>query len=83
MQATVELPEAIGRQLEALAKREGATPAELILRIVEAHVETISPAKQSDFDVRLPLIAASETGPIRPVTGEDLDEVFSRDHLSA
>jgi hypothetical protein len=83
MQATVELPDAVLRQLEVLAEREGATPADLILRLVKTHVEQCSPQLQSTIDVRLPLIAASETGPIQPVTGRDVDEIFSRDHLTA
>jgi len=47
MQAAVEPPDAILRQLEILAKREGATPDDLILRLVEAHVEQCSPPLQS------------------------------------
>ena len=83
MQATVELPEPFLRQLEVLAKREGATPADLILRLVEAHVEQCNPPVQRTIEVHLPLIAASETGPIQPVTGKDVDDIFSRDHLTA
>jgi hypothetical protein len=83
MQATVELPDALLRQLEMLAKQEGATPADLILRIVKTQVEQCSPQLQSTIEVHLPLIAASETGPIQPVTGRDVDETFSRDHLTA
>ena len=83
MQATVELPEPVLRQLEILAKREGATPADLILRLVEAHVERYSLPLQSNIEVHLPLISASETGTIQPVTGRDIDEIFSRDHLTA
>jgi hypothetical protein len=33
--------------------------------------------------VSLPLIPASETGPIRPVTGRDVDELLSDDHFAA
>jgi hypothetical protein len=71
MQATVELPDALLRQLEMLAKQEGATPADLILRIVKTHVDQCNPHLQSTIEVELPLIAASETGPIQPVTGRD------------
>jgi hypothetical protein len=35
------------------------------------------------LDVSLPLIPASETGPIRPVTGKDVDELLSDDRLTA
>lgn len=83
MQATVELPEAVLRRLEVLAKREGATPADLILRLVEAHVERCNPPAERGVEVHLPLIAASETGPIQPFTGKDVDEILSRDHLAA
>ena len=83
MQAIVELPEAVLRELEALARREGATAADLIRRLVEAHVKRSQPAAQRAHDVHLPLIPASETGPIRPVTGADVDELLASDHLTA
>ena len=83
MQATVELPEAVLWQLEMLAKREGATAADLIRRLVEAHVADNQPSMQRNPDVPLPLVPAAETGPIRPVTGKDVDDLLSRDHLAS
>jgi hypothetical protein len=80
MQATVDLPEPVLRRLEALAKQEGATSADLIQRLIEAHVERYSPPLPRDFEVDLPLITAVETGPIQPVTGSDVDEILSHDH---
>ena len=75
MQATVELPEVVLQQLEMLATREGATPGDLIRRIVEDHVARSQPSVQRSLSVSLPLIPASETGPIGPVTGKDVDEL--------
>jgi len=83
MQATVELPEVVLHQLEMLAQREGATPGELIRRIVEEHVARSQPFVERGVNVSLPLIPASETGPIRPVTGRDVDELLSDDHFAA
>jgi hypothetical protein len=83
MQATVELPEAVLQQLEMLAKREGATPGDLIRRIVEDHVARNQPSVQRSLSVSLPLIPASETGPIAPVTGKDVDKLLSDDRLTA
>jgi len=83
MQATVELPEVVLQQLEVLARQEGATPGDLIRRIVEDHVARSQPSARRRFEVSLPLIPASETGPIQPVTGKDVDEILSDDHLSA
>ena len=76
MQATVELPEVVLR-LEMLARREGATPGDLIRRIVEDHVARSQPSAQRSFNVSLPLIPASETGPIGPITGKDVDVLLS------
>lgn len=70
-------------QLEMLAKQEGATPADLIRRLVEARIETSSEPLQCNLEAHLPLIPASETGPIQPVTGADVDAILSRDHLTA
>jgi len=83
MRATVELPEAVFRQLEMLAGREGATPGNLIRRIVEDHVARCRPSVERRFSVSLRLIPASETGPIRPITGKDVDVLLSDDHLPA
>jgi hypothetical protein len=83
MQATVELPEVVLQQLEILARREGATPGDLIRRIVEDHVARSQPSVQRGFNVSLPLIPASETGPIRPLTGKDVDELLSDDNFAA
>lgn len=83
MQATVELPEPVLRQLETLARREGATPGDLIRRIVEDHVACSQASVQRSFNVSLPLIPASETGPIQPLTGKDVDELLSDDLLPA
>jgi hypothetical protein len=76
MQATVELPEVVLQQLEMLARREGATPGDLIRRIVEDHVARSQRSVISNLNVSLPLIPASETGPIRPVTGTDVDKLL-------
>ena len=72
MQATVELSEVVLRQLEMLAQQEGATPGDLIRRIVEDHVARSQPSVKHSLNVSLPLLAASETGPIRPITGKDV-----------
>ena len=76
MQATVEIPEAVLHQLEMLARREGATPGDLIRRIGEDHVARSQPSPSSSLNVSLPLIPASETGPIRSVAGKDVDELL-------
>ena len=83
MQATVELPEVVLQQLETIARREGATPGDLIRRIVEDHVARCQPSIQRSFNVSLPLIPACETGPIQPITGKDVDVLLSDDHLPA
>jgi hypothetical protein len=83
MQATVDIPEPVLHQLEMLARREGATPGDLIRRIVEDHVARSQPSVARSLNVSLPLIPASETGPIRPVTGKDVDELLSDDRLTA
>ena len=83
MQVPVELPEVSLQQLEMLARREGTTPGDLIRRIVEDHVARSQPPVQPTFNVSLPLIPATETGPIRPVTGKDVDELLSDDRLTA
>ena len=75
MQATVELPDVVLQQLEILARREGATPGDLIRRIIEDHVARSQPSIGQSLNVSLPLIPASETGPIRPVTGKNVDEL--------
>jgi hypothetical protein len=79
MQAAVELQEGVLQQLELLAKRENATPGDLIRRIVEDHVARSQPFVPRSLNVD----PTSETGPIRPVTGKDVDQLLSDDHLTA
>jgi hypothetical protein len=55
----------------------------VIRGLVEAHIARGNPPAQRTLEVHLPLIPASATGPIQPVTGEDVDEVLSRDDLTA
>ena len=83
MQATVDFPEVVLQQLEMLAEREGSTPGDLIRRIVEDHVARSQPWAQRSFNVSLPLIPASETGPIRLLTSKDVDVLLSDDRLPA
>ena len=83
MQATVELPEAVLRQLEALARSEGIPMADLIQRIVQAHVENRRTLDDLRLAAPLPVIPAAETGPIQPVSGKDVDELLSHDHFPA
>ena len=66
-----------------LPDEEGATAGDLIRRIVEDHVARNEPAVRRTLNVSLPLIAASETGPVRAITGEDVDELLSDDRLPA
>jgi hypothetical protein len=83
MRATVELPEAVLRQIEMLAGGEGATPGDLIRRIVEDHVARCRPSVKRRFSASLPPIPASGTGPIRPITGKAVDALLSDDRLPA
>jgi hypothetical protein len=83
MQATVHLPEAVLRELEVLARSEGTTTADLIERIVAAHLASRPITGQRRFSVALPLIPAAETGPIQPLSGREVDDLLSRDHFSA
>jgi hypothetical protein len=83
MQATVELPETVLRELETLAQRQGTTTTDLIQRIVEAHLASSQSEGDRGFMVSLPLIPVSETGPIEPVSGANVDELLSRDYFPA
>jgi hypothetical protein len=74
--SAVNLPEAVVRELEILARSEGPTTADLIQRIVEAHLARCQTTGERRFAVPLPLIPAAETGPIQPVLGRDVDELL-------
>ena len=64
-------------------KREGATTADLIRRVIEAHVASRDGVAEDFGEVRLPLISAIETGPVEPISGKDFDELLSRDDFAA
>lgn len=83
MRATFEFPDTIFRELESIARREGATPGDLIRRLVEDHLNRRDFAMAPRQNVRLPLIPESETGVIPFIKGAEVDEILSRDHLPA
>ena len=77
MRATVNLPDALFQQLEIIAQGEGATPSDLIQRIVQAHVASHPSTVTGCGDTAtLPLIPASETGSIQPISGADVDALL-------
>jgi metal-responsive CopG/Arc/MetJ family transcriptional regulator len=73
MQAIVNLPEAVLRELETLARDEGTTTSDLIQRIVETHVASRQTSAGNSPSLALPLIPETETGPIQAVSGCPLD----------
>ena len=83
MQARFELPDNIMRELETLAVAEGTTPDLLIRRLVTKHLQEHSSSSQIKKEVQLPLIPLAETGPIRPLSGTDLDDLFAREDLAS
>jgi hypothetical protein len=67
-----------------LAKQQDLTSDELIRQIVDAHVNAChGTATPLGEDVPLPPIAASETGPIGPFHGSDIDELRFGDHFAS
>jgi hypothetical protein len=83
MQASLELPDKVMRELEALAVAEGTTPDLLIRRPVTEHLQQHSSPSQVKKEVQLPLIPVAETGPIRSLSGTDLDDLFAREDLAS
>jgi hypothetical protein len=79
MPANLELPEDLVRRLETIAAEAGLAPAELIQQLIELHI----PAVPASGRVELPLISASETGRVQPVTGADLDRLFAHEDFAA
>ncbi len=84
MQSTFELPEMAMKELEALAVREGTTPAGLVRRRVTEHLQQNRDfASYARRPVSLPLIPIGETGMIQPVNGSDRNEIFAREDLAS
>lgn len=87
MEATVHLPEVLAHRLERLAEEEGTSLDGLIRRLVAEHLErckaVATHGSASRTNVRFPLISKEETGVISPVTGAELDEIFTREDLAS
>ncbi len=88
MEATLQLPEALARRLQELALQEGASLDGLIRMLIAEHAEIHHGTPQSNplrqrTDIRLPLIPREETGLIQPVSGADLDDMFSHDDFAS
>ena len=62
----------------------GKELSELLVQVqVKSCLYHCQPTVPHSFNVSLPLIPASETGPIRPITGKDVDVLLSDDRLPA
>ncbi len=87
MEATVQLPEPLARQLSRLAQEEGRTLDGLISFLVSEHVERRSVLSAQGAprrkDVVFPLIESEATGLIKPVSGAEIDEIFAADALTS
>jgi hypothetical protein len=83
MQAMFELPDKVMRELETLAVEEGTTPERLTEQLVAEHVQRQSRHLKTKRQVRVPLIPIAETGPIRTLSGSDLDDIFAREDLAS
>jgi hypothetical protein len=83
MQAIIDLPESVLESLATLARRQGATPSEVIRQIVEDHLQKADSGIRPKRDIALPLIYATQTGTIRRLTGADIDEIFADEDLSS
>jgi hypothetical protein len=82
MEATIQLPEILAHQLESLAEQEGTSLEGLVRRLVREHIQAHPErAASSRKDLHFPLIPEAQTGPIGPVTGAQLDEIFAREDL--
>jgi metal-responsive CopG/Arc/MetJ family transcriptional regulator len=83
MVAHVEIPDSIAGHLEELAEREGITTSKLIQRLVTDHVAGHRTLGRLRKRIVGPLIPASETGPIRDFTGEELDDIVAREDFAS
>jgi hypothetical protein len=83
MQAIIDLPESVLESLATLARRQGATPSDVIRRIVEDHLQRADSVIRPKRDIVLPLISATQTGTIRRLTGADIDQIFADEDLSS
>jgi hypothetical protein len=57
--------------------------ADLVQRLVAEHFARNNSLAVQTTEVRLPLIPADETGPIPPITGADIDNLFARDDFAS
>jgi hypothetical protein len=82
----MQLPQSLLRRLEKLADAEGTSLNGILRRLISEHGERhrSSPSRRTARreDVSFPLIPKEKTGPIMPVTGADLDEIFALDSLA-
>lgn len=75
MRTTVDIPDAIYRQLKSRAAREGSSTRKLILRGVE-QVLRENPRKPSGKRLKLPLIRSKRPGTLR-IDNAAIDDILS------
>lgn len=74
MRTTVEIPDAIYRQLKARAALQGCSVRQLILRGVETELNGRKPGSKGQR-VRLPLIESKRPGWLK-LTNKQIDEIL-------
>lgn len=76
MRTTVELPDSVYRRSERVARAQGVTIEELIVRIVEREVTSESESVTSSGQVTLPLLRSKHPGTL-DLEGLNFDDLLA------
>jgi predicted DNA-binding ribbon-helix-helix protein len=68
MRTTIDLPDAVFRELKSVAARRGSSLKELVLKAVEAEIRTAE--RKSGRRVKFPLLGSKEPGKLHLTNAE-------------
>jgi hypothetical protein len=77
MRTTIELPDPVFRRMKAVAAMQGSTIKEFVQRAVERELApALTKPNKKGHRVKLPLIKGPPGHVIRPLSGEEMDELL-------
>ncbi len=76
MRTTIEVPEAMFRQMKSLAARKGTSMKEFVLRAIEKEVSKERQGETRRVSVKLPLVRSSHPGALRSMTNAEIEDLL-------
>ena len=76
MRTTIEIPDAMFREMKALTARQGMSLKEFTLRAIEKQISHLRDRGKKKYSVKLPLIPSKHPGTLRSMTNAEIEDLL-------